>query len=352
VASTSFPSGSPRTVDDNQFEILAAAWASDGIIGAIGDSTFVFADSSGRQVKIRAGKYAQVHGRGYYSGTTDIITTVTANASGQPRIDLVVLGLDRSTWAVTAYVKAGTPALTPSPPSLQRDAAGAGTGKWEIPLAYVNVANGASNLAASDVTAIPAFVGGQPWNVPDLTTLGRMPTPAAGQLAVVVDQIYVYTTANGWRRHDWYCPWGVIGGKAYTANSAVMAAGIGTTQTAAGMDSGTVTTVAGRRYRLKCFFFTSTSVQNSPNYRIQLTNVSGAVYSSYVPPIMIAGYGYAFEITGEYDETVSGTKTFILSASTNTGSGTITISRGFTDTNRTYLEVEDIGPSGTVSFPN
>ncbi len=158
MAESSWPTvAGSRVVTDDQWEQLASAFSDDGIVDAPGASTAVYGDGSGRQVKIRANKLAVVGGHGYFSGTSDVVKTITANVSGLTRIDRVVLGLDRTTWAVTSYVKAGTPG-SGTAPALQRDAKGVGTGKWEISLATVTVVNGASLISASDVVVDQPYI--------------------------------------------------------------------------------------------------------------------------------------------------------------------------------------------------
>jgi hypothetical protein len=246
MASTSTPSGSPRVLDDNGYELVASAWGDDGILGALGDTAVVYADSSGRQVKIRSGKYGHVRGKIWAAGATDIVKTISANVSGQPRIDLVVLGLDRSTWAVTEYVKTGTAAATPAAPALQRDTAGAGTGKWEIPIAQVAVAAGVSTINAGDVTPIQGMLTPGGLVFADTATLGRWPTLTPGTRATVVDQPYTYSTVNGWRRSDWYTAWG----QAAAPTSATLAGTTGTATATRDAVLGNVafTALAGRMY--------------------------------------------------------------------------------------------------------
>jgi hypothetical protein len=216
MASTTFPSGTPRVVGDDQYEVLSAAWAADGIIGAIGDPNLVYADASGRQVKFRAGMFAQIHGHGWSSGSADIVKAVAANGTGQPRIDLAVLGLDRATWQVSEYIKTGTASATPVAPTLVRDVLGTGTGKWEIPVGQIAVAAGASVINASDVTPISSYLTSGSVVVPDAATLARLPTPPYGTVVNVVDMPYLYSSA-GWRRVDWNTAWGAVGNPVSTA---------------------------------------------------------------------------------------------------------------------------------------
>lgn len=169
---------------------MCSSFMPDGIVGTIADTTAVYADSTGMQVKIRSGKIATVHGHGWYSGSSDFTKTVTANASGSARVDLVVLRLSRSTWAITAEVKAGTPG-SGVPPSLTQDAATTGAGVWEIPLATVAVANGAVTIAAGNVTNAQQYVAPNPAmgfarRTSDLSRASTTTLTADTQLAVPV----------------------------------------------------------------------------------------------------------------------------------------------------------------------
>jgi hypothetical protein len=179
MAEVSWPDpAASHAVTDVQYEQLMAAHTGDGIVGTPTDAPVVYADSSGMQVKIKANRYGLVRGHGWGSGSVDFTKTITANGSGNPRIDLVVLQLDRSTWKVTTVVKTGTPSATPAIPALQQDAdtVGAGAGKWEIPLATVAVANGAATIAPGNVTPLHWYLG-----TPILqTTSSTRPSPRPG----------------------------------------------------------------------------------------------------------------------------------------------------------------------------
>lgn len=148
MAEASWPSpnhGTPaRSVTDTEYVRLAPL-AGDGVFQS--GTSVVYANSSGMQVHVRAGQYALVRGHAWTSGTTEYNLTLGANSSGKTRVDTVVLRLDRSTWDVTAAVRAGTPGS--GAPTLQRDTGD--TGLWEIPVADVTVSNGAATIAAGAV---------------------------------------------------------------------------------------------------------------------------------------------------------------------------------------------------------
>lgn len=90
---------------------------------------------------------AIVHGTTYYNDAA-LTVSVAANGSGNPRIDTLVL---RKSWAaqtVRAAILQGTPAASPSAPSLtQSDGV-----TWEIPIADIAVANAAVSITAANIT--------------------------------------------------------------------------------------------------------------------------------------------------------------------------------------------------------
>lgn len=98
------------------------------------------------QIEVGTGK-ALVYGR-EYSNDGAIDFTISANASGNPRIDLVVLRADWIAQTIRLAVKEGTPAGSPAVPALTQSA---GT-LWEIPLAQIAVAAGFSSITTSNIT--------------------------------------------------------------------------------------------------------------------------------------------------------------------------------------------------------
>lgn len=149
MATSSWPDpATSRAVTDTQYEQLASPQYVDGLAGSPTDTPLVYADGTARQVFLRANRIAQLRGHGWSSGGTDAVVTISSNVSGSTRIDLVVLGLNRSTWAVTAYARAGTPGAG-APPALQLDTGS--TGVYEMPLAEVTVGTGVSVITADKV---------------------------------------------------------------------------------------------------------------------------------------------------------------------------------------------------------
>jgi microcystin-dependent protein len=74
------------------------------------------------------------------------VVDISANTSGNPRIDRVVA---RNTIAsgISIYVITGTPAVSPVAPDLVTD----GVTYYDVPLAWVEVANGATQILTADI---------------------------------------------------------------------------------------------------------------------------------------------------------------------------------------------------------
>lgn len=102
-------------------------------------------------VEVQIGS-ALVNGRLYQ---TDAVVTlpIAANASGNARIDTIILRVDYVLQTVRAAVLQGTPAGSPVRPTLTQSAT-----FWEIPLADVAVANGFSTIAQTNITQRRRYV--------------------------------------------------------------------------------------------------------------------------------------------------------------------------------------------------
>lgn len=100
---------------------------------------------------------ALVHGLAYFSNAIEQVV-VGVNASGNPRVDTVILRTDYALQESRIAILTGTPAATPVPPTLTQVA---GT-LWEIPLADIAVANGFTVLAQSTITPRQEWVNAPP----------------------------------------------------------------------------------------------------------------------------------------------------------------------------------------------
>jgi hypothetical protein len=101
-------------------------------------------------VRVFAGS-AIVDGTFYTSDATETLS-IAANASGNPRIDTVVLRKDFSLQTVRLAVLTGTPAATPVASNLTQSAA-----IWEVPLADIAVANAFVTIANANITPRRTF---------------------------------------------------------------------------------------------------------------------------------------------------------------------------------------------------
>jgi hypothetical protein len=124
---------------------MARLWLTTGVVSGELNSLAAYADSTGMQVKVPTGR-AWIEGF-YYENDAIKTLAISAADPSNPRIDRVVVRLDRTANTITAAVKTGTPAATPSAPALTQTSA-----TWEIALAQVRVNAGVASIAAGDVT--------------------------------------------------------------------------------------------------------------------------------------------------------------------------------------------------------
>jgi hypothetical protein len=193
VAESSWPSpDNGRTIDDASYEKLAIGYgAAAGVIGDFTNPQLVYGDASGMQVKIAADRYAIVRGHTWWSGSTIFTQAIAANSSGSTRTDLIVLRLSRTTWNVNLTVIQGTPG-SGVPTSLQDLST---TGSYDLPLATVTVASGASSISAANVTYVGMHLtpDGSGLRSPSYAALSYVAQKTEGQVVDVADgNIYRY----------------------------------------------------------------------------------------------------------------------------------------------------------------
>ena len=188
-ASWPSPGHNDRAVTDVEYEKMAAHFSDNGVYGTPAD-TAVVAPGVGLNVTIRASVYGSVRGHGWTSGADGDTLAVDANASGQTRIDRVVLRLTRSDWTVRAVVKKGTAGA--GVPSLSQSTGDTGT--YEIPLAEVSILSGAGSVT---VTRKELYVP-TPHRV--CTSSTRNPVPVAGETCFETDTgIMRLWTGGAWQ---------------------------------------------------------------------------------------------------------------------------------------------------------
>lgn len=103
------------------------------------------------QVQVETGS-ALAQGVWYYNNAA-VTFPITANGSGNPRIDLVVLAIDYIAQEVRLDLLVGTPAASPAVPATTQTPGVL----WEIPLAQVAVASGFASINQADITDRRSF---------------------------------------------------------------------------------------------------------------------------------------------------------------------------------------------------
>jgi hypothetical protein len=161
VAELSYPTSGGGSVTDTKYEQLIGQYGPSGLVGDFNTSQkLVYADSTGRQIKVRPSRAAIVRGYRWETDSSGLTVPIAANSSGQLRYDRAILRLDRTNWTVSFQIIQGTPAASPSMPNYTQTEGT--TGYWEIPLARIAVASGAVTIAAGDVLNQSFNIGG--WN--------------------------------------------------------------------------------------------------------------------------------------------------------------------------------------------
>jgi hypothetical protein len=196
VAETSFPVAGGAGVTDAAYERLMGPITGSGRY-AFGPTTsqittpLIFGDNSGRQVKAYANQSAIVRGFRWESGTTPPVLALDANTSGNPRIDLIVLRLNRADFTVRLGKTNGTPATVPTAPAPVQDPST--TGVWELPVATVKVASSGTTgqpfIQTTDVTATDWWLAPPSYVLRDGSYL---PTAVNGALVHRIDNGRTY----------------------------------------------------------------------------------------------------------------------------------------------------------------
>lgn len=181
----------------NALHGIGSVFPNYGYIPGTGDGTYEplqvrQTTIASANVEIHIGA-ALVNGKLYESDATEQLA-VGANASGNARIDTLVLRTDYTAQTIRQVIKQGTPAGSPVRPSLTQSAS-----IWEIPLADIAVANGFSTIVDINITdrrrAIHATGAG--WQ-PYVYGLGHIPNGAynASGESVAGLAIPISTTGN------------------------------------------------------------------------------------------------------------------------------------------------------------
>lgn len=172
-----FDSGPGSSIGEAQWRKMGRLWLSSGPVQGIADGCQVTADGTGgRVVRVQSG---QLWVDGFFGEVAAQKTLpVSANSSGQPRIDTVVARADVTNNRVELDVVAGTAGASPVAPALTQSAT-----VWEVPLANVAVASGASSFTQGNITDRRSWAAGR---VPSADPSYRPPNVAWGFVAEAV----------------------------------------------------------------------------------------------------------------------------------------------------------------------
>ena len=207
MAESSWPSPSNgRVVDDIQYEKIGITTGPYyGVLGDFTSPQLIYGDSSGRQIKIAADRYALVRGHVWWSGSTIVTKAIAANSSGSTRIDLIVLRLDRTTWNVTCEIVQGTPgAGEPNPTQNQGT-----TGVFEMVLAVVTVANGAATITAGNVNYVGPHLdpAGGRLRIPAVTYPWAPPAAFIGSELIAADGTLIRWNGSSYEQIENWQNW-------------------------------------------------------------------------------------------------------------------------------------------------
>jgi hypothetical protein len=145
MAQNSYPLANSPILTETQWSNMAKRLVDNGVTKGAGVELWVTADSTGLKVKVLTGS-AFVEGHFYESNEDEILPIGTANSTN-PRIDRVILQLDRTAGNIKLAVLQGIPATNPTAPALTQNAS-----RWEISLAQVRVNTNALTISDANIT--------------------------------------------------------------------------------------------------------------------------------------------------------------------------------------------------------
>jgi hypothetical protein len=141
---------------------------------------------------------------------------------------------------------------------------------------------------------------------------------------------------------------GIVGGTRYTGTGALVFSGAPEALT--GMQTGSLVLKANRMFRIKVKFKITYSSSSVTSVIMRLRD--GSLVGAEIGEMVVDGgfnssSGHTFYFETDYETIGSVTKNFVLTMVSNGASSTI---NGGGSTNPTYVEIEDVGPSGIVTI--
>jgi hypothetical protein len=145
-----FDTGTGANFREAEWSKMGKTWRTNGPLDGFENELLVYGDNTGMQVKVPTGR-AWVEGFFYQNDAIKTVAVPAADATN-PRKDVIVLRLDTSADTITAVLKQGVAAGSPTRPALTQ--AGA---VWEEYLAEISVPAGDGSIEAGQVTDIRTF---------------------------------------------------------------------------------------------------------------------------------------------------------------------------------------------------
>lgn len=153
MAETAGPFDTAAWSQDSWYR-FAAGWAPSGVVDSPAASVSAGSfglTASGLTLSLAVGR-AWVRGGGYELSAAPKSISVTVNATGNPRVDRLVIRRDLSAKTIAPVIIQGTPASSPVAPAVTQ----VETGQWDLPLFQFRV-------PASSGTTLTNFVDERAW---------------------------------------------------------------------------------------------------------------------------------------------------------------------------------------------
>jgi hypothetical protein len=139
--------GGDRIYTSDAWAQIISRIAGDGVVYDWPNGLIVTpANPASMNIRVDLGA-AFIQGRFFEVYSALEVLSVGAAHTTLSRIDRVVVRLDFSARSITLAVKAGTAAVTPTAPTMQRD-----TSRWELSLARIAIAPNQSSISAGNIT--------------------------------------------------------------------------------------------------------------------------------------------------------------------------------------------------------
>ncbi|QOR55359.1 MAG: hypothetical protein SHS37scaffold145_10 [Phage 71_18] len=180
-----YDTGVGSNVTEAQWREMAELWFPTGVVTGATNEFAVAQRAAGANMSVDvATGQARIQGQ-FGESTSSKNVGISANGSGNPRVDLIVLRNDFLNNQIVLDVLVGTPAVNPVEPTLTQN-----TVMWEIPLAAVDVAAAAVSIVTANirdrrfkVRELQQFVYKMPVRVVTTTALAASTATATTRVA-------------------------------------------------------------------------------------------------------------------------------------------------------------------------